>query len=52
MLLAWTGLRCRHGRATEGVAPDDREFIEINAAWADGADAVDRLVAEYRAAAN
>jgi NAD-dependent dihydropyrimidine dehydrogenase PreA subunit len=33
----------------EGVAPDDREFIAINAAWADGAAAVDRLVAEYRA---
>jgi ferredoxin len=36
----------------EGVAPGEREFIEINAAWADGADAVNRLVAEYRAAAN
>jgi ferredoxin len=33
----------------EGVAPDDREFIAINAAWADGADEVDRLVTEYRA---
>jgi ferredoxin len=33
----------------EGVAPDDREFIAINAAWADGADEVDRLVAEHRA---
>ena len=25
----------------EGVAPDDRAFIEINAAWPDGAEAVD-----------
>jgi NAD-dependent dihydropyrimidine dehydrogenase PreA subunit len=33
----------------EGVAPDDREFIAINAAWADGVEAVDRLVAESRA---
>ena len=34
----------------EGVAPDDRDFIEINAAWADGADAVNRLVAEHQRA--
>ena len=33
----------------EGVAPEDRAFIEINAAWPDGADAVDRLVAEHQA---
>jgi hypothetical protein len=34
----------------EGVAPDDRAFIEINAAWPDGAEAVDRLVEEFQAA--
>ena len=34
----------------EGVAPDDRAFIEINAAWPDGAETVDRLVAEFQAA--
>jgi NAD-dependent dihydropyrimidine dehydrogenase PreA subunit len=33
----------------EGVAPEDRDFIEINAAWPDGPEAVDRLVADYRA---
>jgi ferredoxin len=33
----------------EGVPPDQREFIAINAAWGDGAAAVNRLVAEYRA---
>jgi NAD-dependent dihydropyrimidine dehydrogenase PreA subunit len=33
----------------EGVAPDDREFIAINAAWADGVEAVDGLVADYQA---
>ena len=31
----------------EGVAPDERAFIEINAAWPDGAEAVDRLVEAY-----
>jgi hypothetical protein len=36
----------------EGVAPAERAFIEINAAGADGVDAVNRLVAEYRANAN
>ena len=34
----------------EGVAPEDRPFIEINAAWPDGAEAVDQLVAEFQAA--
>ncbi len=34
----------------EGVPPDQREFIAINAAWPDGADEVNRLVAEYRSA--
>ena len=33
----------------EGVAPEDRAFIEINAAWPDGTKAVDRLVAEFQA---
>ena len=33
----------------EGVAPDERAFIEINAAWPDGAEAVDRLVEAYQA---
>jgi hypothetical protein len=33
----------------EGVAPDDRPFIAINAAWPDGAHEVDRLVAEHQA---
>jgi NAD-dependent dihydropyrimidine dehydrogenase PreA subunit len=33
----------------EGVAPDDRAFIAINAAWADGTETVDRLVAERQA---
>jgi ferredoxin len=33
----------------EGVASEDREFIEINAAWNDGPEAVNRLVAEHRA---
>jgi ferredoxin len=32
----------------EGVPPDQREFIAINAAWGDGPEVVDRLVAEYR----
>jgi len=36
----------------EGVAPQDRAFIEINAAWADGPDAVNRLVTQYLAAAS
>jgi hypothetical protein len=31
------------------VAPEDRPFIAINAAWPDGAEAVDRLVAEFQA---
>jgi ferredoxin len=35
----------------EGVPPDDREFIAINAAWADGPEEVNRLVAEYLARA-
>ena len=30
----------------EGVAPGEREFVAINAAWADGADEVNRLVDE------
>ena len=33
----------------EGVPPDQREFIAINAAWADGPEVVNRLVAEWRA---
>jgi ferredoxin len=33
----------------EGVAPDERHFIAINEAWADGRDAVDRLVGEHLA---
>ena len=33
----------------EGVAPDERDFIAINAAWPDGPDEVNRLLAEYRA---
>ena len=32
----------------EGVPADQREFIAINAAWGDGAEVVNRLVAEYR----
>jgi ferredoxin len=32
----------------EGVASEDRDFIAINAAWADGPDVVNRLVAEQR----
>jgi ferredoxin len=35
----------------EGVAPEDRDFIAINAAWADGPDEVNRLVSEYLAQA-
>jgi NAD-dependent dihydropyrimidine dehydrogenase PreA subunit len=35
----------------EGVAPEDRDFIAINAAWADGPDEVNRLVSEYLARA-
>jgi hypothetical protein len=35
---------------TRSVAwPDERAFIEINAAWPDGAEAVDRLVEAYQA---
>jgi len=30
----------------EGVAPDQREFIQINAAWPEGVDAVNALVEE------
>lgn len=33
----------------EGVAREDREFIEINAAWNDGPEVVNRLVAEHLA---
>ena len=34
----------------EGVAPESREFVTINAAWAGGgADVVNQLVEEYRA---
>ena len=33
----------------EGVAADEREFIQINAAWAEGADAVNQLVTEHLA---
>ena len=33
----------------EGVPPGQREFIAINAAWGDGPEVVNRLVAEYRA---
>jgi ferredoxin len=33
----------------EGVPPDQREFIAINAAWADGPEEVNRLVAQWRA---
>jgi ferredoxin len=33
----------------EGVPADQREFIEINAAWADGREMVDRLVSDYLA---
>jgi NAD-dependent dihydropyrimidine dehydrogenase PreA subunit len=29
----------------EGVAPEDRPFVAINATWPDGAEVVDRLVA-------
>jgi ferredoxin len=32
----------------EGVPPDQREFIAINAAWGDGPEVVNRLVTEYR----
>jgi hypothetical protein len=34
----------------EGVAPEDRPFIAINAAWPDGAEVVDQLVADFQAA--
>jgi NAD-dependent dihydropyrimidine dehydrogenase PreA subunit len=33
----------------EGVASDERAFIAINAAWPDGPEEVNRLLAEYRA---
>ena len=34
----------------EGVAPESREFVTINAAWAGGgAEVVNRLVDDYRA---
>ena len=33
----------------EGVPTEHREFIGINAAWNDGPDTVNRLVAEYMA---
>jgi hypothetical protein len=33
------------------VAAEDRPFIAINAAWPDGADAVDALVADFQASA-
>ena len=33
----------------EGVPADQRDFIAINAAWADGPDEVNRLVAEWQA---
>ena len=36
--------------SAEGVAPEDRPFIAINAAWPDGAETVDRLVVEFQAA--
>jgi ferredoxin len=34
----------------EGVAADEREFVQINAAWAEGPEEVNRLVAERLAA--
>jgi ferredoxin len=33
----------------EGVPADQREFIAINAAWGDGPEEVNRLVAQWRA---
>jgi ferredoxin len=36
----------------EGVAADEREFVQINAAWADGPEAVNRLVGEHLAASD
>jgi ferredoxin len=33
----------------EGVPPDQRDFIAINAAWAEGPEEVERLLAEHRA---
>jgi hypothetical protein len=35
----------------EGVAADERAFVAINAAWPDGPQEVNRLLAEYRASA-
>jgi ferredoxin len=35
----------------EGVAPEDRPFIAINAAWPDGAEVVDQLVADFQTSA-
>ena len=32
----------------EGVSADQRAFIAINAAWGDGAEEVNRLLAEHR----
>ena len=34
----------------EGVAPEDRPFIAINAAWPEGAEVVDQLVADFQGA--
>ena len=42
--------RCRPSRRPRASPPDDRPFIAINAAWPDGAEAVDQLVAEFQAA--
>jgi NAD-dependent dihydropyrimidine dehydrogenase PreA subunit len=33
----------------EGVAPEDHDFIAINATWADGKEEVDRLVEQWLA---
>jgi ferredoxin len=35
----------------EGVAADERAFVAINAAWPDGPEEVNCLLAEYRASA-
>ena len=40
-----------HHARREAWPPEDRPFIAINAAWPDGAEAVDQLVADFRATA-
>ena len=41
--------RCRRSRRPRASPPRIRAFIEINAAWPDGPEAVDELVAAHQA---